>query len=188
MNIYDFDNTIYDGESAVDFYNFCLKKDIKLIRLLPLMSVKLIKYKLCLITLDELKWYVEKYAKELLDDFEDLDDILTEFWKKHIRKIKPFYINQKQDNDIILTATFGFLIKIPMEQLGIKHVLSSEINIETGELEQLCFRENKVGLLKKYINTAEKVCFYTDSMNDKPVIEISDEAYLVKGNKIKKLK
>ena len=42
MNVYDFDNTIYDGESAVDFFMFCLGKDIKLIKLLPLLVVKMV--------------------------------------------------------------------------------------------------------------------------------------------------
>lgn len=29
VNLYDFDNTIYDGESTVDFFLFCLKKKKK---------------------------------------------------------------------------------------------------------------------------------------------------------------
>ena len=188
MNVYDFDNTIYDGESAVDFFFFCLKKDITLLRLLPLLLIKLVKYKMCLITIDELKTYVEKYAKDLLDDFENLDEVLTEFWKKNFKKIKPFYLNQKKEDDILLTATFGFLIKIPVKELGIKTVISSEIDTKTGELLRLCYREHKPELLKKHITESEKICFYTDSMNDKSMIDLADEAYLVKGKKITKLK
>lgn len=26
VNVYDFDGTIYDGDSTIDFYKFCLKK------------------------------------------------------------------------------------------------------------------------------------------------------------------
>ena len=188
MNIYDFDNTIYDGESAVDFFFFCLKKDTKLFRLVPLLIVKLAKYKMCLITIDELREYVEKYAKDLLDDFDDLDKMLKEFWKKNLKKIKPFYLEQKRDDDILLTATFGFLIEIPVKELGIKNVICSEIDTKTGKLQRLCYREHKRELLLKYISGNEKICFYTDSMNDKSMIEFADEAYLVKGKKIKKLK
>ena len=188
MNVYDFDNTIYDGESAVDFFFFCLKKDITLLRLLPLLLIKLVKYKMCLITIDELREYVEKYAKDLLDDFENLDEILKEFWKKHLKKIKPFYLKQKREDDILLTATFGFLIEIPVKELGIKTVISSEIDTKTGKLLRLCYREHKPELLKKYITENEKICFYTDSMNDKAMIDFADEAYLVKGKKITKLK
>ena len=28
--VYDFDNTIYDGDSSVDFFLFCLRKKISL--------------------------------------------------------------------------------------------------------------------------------------------------------------
>lgn len=188
MNVYDFDNTIYDGESAVDFFFFCLKKDVTLLRLVPLLLIKLVKYKMCLITIEELREYVEKYAKDLLDDFENFDDIITEFWQKNLQKIKPFYLEQKREDDILLTATFGFLIEIPVRELGIKTVISSEIDTKTGKLIRLCYREHKPELLQKYISGNEKICFYTDSMNDKSMIDLADEAYLVKGKKIKRLK
>ena len=34
MNVYDFDNTIYDGESVFDFYHYSVRKQPKLIRYL----------------------------------------------------------------------------------------------------------------------------------------------------------
>ena len=37
MNVYDFDGTIYDGDSSVDFFRFCLKK-YKILRCLPGMA------------------------------------------------------------------------------------------------------------------------------------------------------
>lgn len=188
MNVYDFDNTIYDGESAVDFFMFCLGKDIKLIKLLPLLVVKMVKYKLCLISVEELERYVLRYAKKLIEDFDDMDLILDQFWQKHFHKIKPFYLKQKKEDDIILTATFEFLIKIPVEKLGIKNVIASQIDMQTGEFKRICFRQNKVSLLKEHIDNTDNICFYTDSMNDKPVIDLAKEAYLVKGNKIKRLK
>ena len=33
--VYDFDGTIYDGDSSIDFFLFCLKKNIKVIFYLP---------------------------------------------------------------------------------------------------------------------------------------------------------
>ena len=35
MNAYDFDKTIYDGDSTADFYIFCLKKHKSIILLSP---------------------------------------------------------------------------------------------------------------------------------------------------------
>ncbi|WZU01590.1 haloacid dehalogenase-like hydrolase [Erysipelothrix sp. D19-032] len=33
MNVYDWDKTIYDGDSSIDFYKFNLRKDKKLSKL-----------------------------------------------------------------------------------------------------------------------------------------------------------
>lgn len=60
MNVYDFDNTIYDGESSVDFFMFCLKKRPKLIKYILVVFFNLAKYKLCLISKQELLKLAEK--------------------------------------------------------------------------------------------------------------------------------
>lgn len=187
MNVYDFDNTIYDGESTVDFYMFCLRRNIKLIKLLPMLMIKMLKYKLCLISIDELEKYVVKYSKKLIEAVPDPEKTAQEFWEKNFYKIKPFYLSQKKPDDIILSASFEFLLKIPATRLGVQKLICSQFDNDKGELIRVCFRNNKVPLLKEYIGD-ESVCFYTDSMNDKPVIDIADEAYLVKGDIIKKIK
>ncbi len=188
MNVYDFDNTIYNGESTVDFYFFCLKHNISLIKLLPSLIVKIIKYKMCLISIDQLEKYVVKYSLKLLDSIDDPEKILKLFWEKNFKKIKPFYLNQKQPDDIILSASFEFLLEPAKEKLGIKTLIASQFDMENRQLIRVCFRSKKVDLLLENIDPNEKICFYTDSMNDKPVIDIADEAYLVKGDKIIKLK
>lgn len=188
MNVYDFDNTIYDGESAVDFFLFCLRRYPRLIKLLPLITVKLMKYKLCMITSEELTEYVEKYAGELLLSFGNPDALIREFWDKNMKKIKDFYINQKQPDDIILSASFSILLSEPAKRLGIKNMITSEIDRETGKITRLCFRENKARLLKEAVPDGAEITFYTDSMNDKAMIDFADVAFFVKGNRVKRIK
>ena len=43
INGYDFDETIYDGDSSVDFYFFCLGKNKKVLKQLPLGGQSLAK-------------------------------------------------------------------------------------------------------------------------------------------------
>ena len=45
MNVYDFDNTIYDGESILDFFFFYLKKTPYLVKYIPKVFYALYKYK-----------------------------------------------------------------------------------------------------------------------------------------------
>ena len=188
MNVYDFDNTIYDGESAVDFFKFCVKRKKSLVRLFPLMLIKLAKYKLCLVSAEEIEKYIGKYSAELFSAFPDICKTSNEFWEINFKKIKSFYLKNKREDDIILSASFDFLLKYPTEKLGIKNVISSKLDLSSGKLERLCYKENKVTLLKEAIDNSEEINFYTDSMNDRAMIDFANHAYLVKVAKIKKLK
>ena len=47
MNVYDFDNTIYDGESVFDFYLYSVRRQPKLIRYLFVVVKAFFKYNLC---------------------------------------------------------------------------------------------------------------------------------------------
>ena len=188
MNVYDFDNTIYDGESAVDFFMFCIKYSPRIISLLPLLIIKLIKYKMCLITIEELEKYVEKYSKKMIDSVDNVTELVDIFWDKNFKKIKKFYLNQKSEDDVIISASFDFLLRKPIEMLGIKTLICSEIDTKTGAFTKMCFHSNKVERIREVLKGDEHICFYTDSMNDKPMIELAQEAYLVKGNKITLLK
>ena len=44
MNVYDFDNTIYDGESFLDLFFFFFKKDPALVKYVPAVMSGLYKY------------------------------------------------------------------------------------------------------------------------------------------------
>ena len=54
MNAYDFDETIYDGESSVEFILMYLKKDPKIITFLPTVFKVIIKYNRGKITFDDM--------------------------------------------------------------------------------------------------------------------------------------
>ena len=53
MNVYDFDNTIYRGESAVDLFWYYLKQDKSLLRYVPEVAAALVRYKRGKITIEE---------------------------------------------------------------------------------------------------------------------------------------
>ena len=55
MNVYDFDGTIYNGDSSVDIYFFLLKRYPKLIAYFPKQILGIVKYKLQLSSKEEMK-------------------------------------------------------------------------------------------------------------------------------------
>lgn len=185
MNVYDFDNTIYRGESTLDYYFFCVKHHPRLLRFVFIVLEKLVKYKLCLISEDELMRLCEKYVLAFLKDCPDSEILAQKFWDRNIKKIKPFYASLHKDDDVIVSASFGFMLRPVMGKLGVTSLLCSEVNLETGEIERLCFRRNKKTLFESAFPSRIE-SFYTDSLNDMPLMRMAKNAYLIKGEKIQR--
>ena len=100
MNVYDFDNTIYRGESGIDLFLYFLKRDPKLMAALPWAVSCITKYKATKMTLDDA---VENYAGTIEQYAATIDDIegnVQKFWDLNSRKIKSFYLKQRRDDYI----------------------------------------------------------------------------------------
>lgn len=84
-----------------------------------------------------------------------------------------------KNDDVIVTGAPGFLIDGIRNKFGTENIFSSIYNLETGELELLCYGENKVKIFRESYPNEEIDEFYTDSMRDKPMMKISKRVYLV---------
>ena len=171
MNVYDFDNTIYDGESFIDLFIFLFKKDPSLVKYIPDVINGLYKYTKGTIN-----------AEEALAQY---SDVVTDYY--HSIEIKPFYFRQRQDDDIIISASPEVLLDDVMHRLNIKNYICSRTD-GNAHITDLCFRGRKVELFKEMYPDTVIDNFYTDSVNDTPMMEISEHAFLVSGNKIKQVK
>ena len=190
MNVYDFDNTIYDGESCFDLFKFYLKKDPSLLKSFPTVVKGFARYKKGKISLDEM---ISKYvplAEEKLSKI-DFENDPKEFWDKHMHKIKPFYAAQQKDDDLIITASPDFHMQEICKRLGIKNYLTTKVNQQSGKIEFACIRQNKITAFQKLCGEEQLEIenFYTDSPeNDAPLIELAKHAFVVKKNTITQVK
>ncbi len=188
MNVYDFDNTIYRGESGVDLFLYFLKRDPKLVTALPWAISCILKYKATKMTLDDaLENYagiIEGYAAKI----DNVEENVEKFWDINSCKIKSFYLRQRRDDDIIISACVDVVLEEICRRLNIKNFVGSTTDLENRRLVQFCYRENKVKIFKEKFPDAVIENFYTDSLNDRPMIDLAQNAYLVKGNKITKIK
>ena len=64
MNIYDFDETIYDSDSTKDFYFYCLKRYPKMALRAPAQLFAFIKYKLKITDKTAMKEVVYSWHKD----------------------------------------------------------------------------------------------------------------------------
>lgn len=188
VNVYDFDNTIYDGETLVDFILYYIKTDRKIWKYVPKLIIIAIKDALHLFTVEQA---IEAYASFLEGYYVNLGDTtqnVIKFWDKNEKKIKPWYAKVQKESDIIVSGSTDFILDEIMKRMGIKHYIGSSIDKETGKFIRLCFLENKVKAFYEIYPEKHIENFYTDSMNDKAMMDIADNVYLVKKNKITKIK
>lgn len=189
MNVYDFDNTIYDGESALDLFFFYVRRDPYLIRYIPKVFRALAKYKAGRLTVEQA---ITEYASFVEDYFRGIEDFHADsvaFWDGHMKNIKPFYAKQQREDDIIVTASPENHMAEICKRLGVKHCVGSLIDEETGKITRLCMRSRKIPAFLEAFPDAHIDNFYTDSpKNDAPLIDMAEHAFVVKGNKIKQIK
>ena len=189
MNVYDFDNTIYRGESALHFFFFYLKRDPKLLRHIPRVFHALFKYKLGKVTVEQALTEYAPFVEDYLKNIPDLRADARTFWNLHEKRIKPFYEGLHSDDDVVVTASPEITMEEICRRLGIRRCVGTLIDEETGRITRLCMRSQKIPAFREAFPDAEIDRFYTDSpKNDAPLIGMARHAYVVKGNRIRQIK
>lgn len=181
VNMYDFDKTIYDGDSSVNFFKFCFKKRyVKFNNLIKILG-GFIKYVSGVIDITGFKEIVFSF----LNNIDDVDSVVKEFWDNNRCKIKKFYLDKKHDNDIINSAGPYFLLYPICNELGVNDLIASDVDKKTGKFNYMNnSRDVKVINFKKKYSKFKVMDVYSDSMNDSYILEMGKNAYVVKGNEI----
>lgn len=182
MNIYDFDNTIFAGDSSVKFikYSFCHH---------PLMVTwSFIKgLKECIKYLFKKSdfGYIKSELFSFVKNIDNLDEYMNDYVIKHQKNIKKFYLEQQEDTDVVISASFEFIVKPFCDALGIKNVIATKYDTKKGYIvgKNCKGKEKIVRFNKIYKNPLVKEA-YSDSLSDIPMFEIADKAFLVKKDKI----
>lgn len=196
--VYDFDKTIYSGESGTNFFTYYAKKYPLKAFLFALGYLKeVLFYLIKIINLKCLKerFYVflESHTKE------EIEEIIDGFWKEYGKRIYPWVGAELKENrketDIVIvsSATPLFLIDRFIKELGYDMAFGTEfegdgkerfISVIKGENNK---GEEKVKKLDKWAkeNNMEYriIKFYSDSLADKPLFDIAEVKYWIKRGK-----
>ena len=149
MNVYDFDGTIYDGDSTIDFYKFLVNRKKALIFKMPNQIIHIIKYIFKLISKEELK----ECFYNIFQSFDNIDECVNQFWDSHVYKIKEWYLEQQKSSDVIISASPFLLLEPVCKKLGVKYLIASNVNKKTGKFIGVnCYGEEKVIRFKEKFN------------------------------------
>ena len=189
MKAFDFDNTIYRGESSIDLAVYMIRNNKKIILYLPMIFTNLVKYKLCMIGREEMETILNDFCQAVMEDKDEVPRIIERFWQTHAHKLNERILKLIGPEDIIITAGPDVLINGIRDRLHTDHIISSEVDLNSGRFTYLNFKDNKVRRYKELYGDTPIDVFYTDSYNDRALMEISDRVYLVKkGVSIKQIK
>lgn len=180
MNVYDFDNTIYAGDSTAGFYKFCLKRHKKILLLSPNLLYSFVKYYVFKSgTKTQFKESMYKFLK-----YCDIDKDVEDFWAQNRCNLKDFYIKQKKADDVIISASPEFLLKPLKKEFGFT-IIASLVDKKSGKYTGInCYYDEKVRRFYSMFPDGEIDEFYSDHYSDEPLAKLAKKAFIVDGEKI----
>jgi len=180
MNVYDFDGTLYNGDSTLDFWWFSLRRHPKVLLSFPKALWSGIRYRFFHGSLENFKAAFFGFLPSL----PNAEMEVRAFWDKHQKKIFSWYLEQKQADDVIISASPGFLVEECCKRLGVD-LIATHIDMKTGELQgQNCKGEEKVRRYQEKYTEAVIEKFYSDSFSDTPMAVLAQQSFFVKNGKI----
>lgn len=180
-DVFDFDKTLYIHDSTVMFYLYCLKKYPRLFKYLPKESIEFIKFKLKIIPK---KAFKEGFFK-FVDLIDDIDKEVDEFWKINKSKIRTELIQKNGNKKVVISASPEFILKGICKEIGIDTLIATNIDKNTGKFTgNNCYGEEKVVRFYEKFGNIEPEAFYSDSLSDQPMADISKKSYLIKKNEV----
>ncbi len=183
MNLYDFDKTIYKKDCSIEFFKFCFCKCFGLIH----FFVSVLYFILNKFGLISTKKFKEKFFS-FVKKTKNIDEIINKFWNKQLNNINKNFLGIVKPGDIICSASPAFLVEPAIQKLSWKGVLSfcTNLNKNTGKIEgeNLKGEEKRKLLIEKGYSSFENV--YTDSLSDFPILDMTENKWIVCGEKIYK--
>jgi phosphoserine phosphatase len=183
MFVYDFDRTVYDGDSTIDFYLFCMKEHRQLLVTLPANLFRLVLFTFRVITREQFK---QSYFQSFLPKLDNINSDLTKFWEVNKKKIKSWYLEQRQSTDVIISASPEFILE-PICSLLQIDLVATKVNPENGLLDGLnCRGKEKINRFYDKFGSSEIDAFYSDHKSDAPLAILAKSAFLVRGETVVK--
>ena len=174
MDVYDFDGTLYRGDSTTDFVKWCIKRHPAVVSTLPLTGLAAIA---CFgaHAIDKTRFKAVLYR--FLPRIPDVEGELERFWRVHEHNISgPCHA---RPGDLVISASPEFLLRDVCARRGLE-LMASQVDPHTGRvLGRNCSGAEKIVRLQERYPGVIVEHFYSDSHNDDPLAKIAREAFMV---------
>jgi phosphoserine phosphatase len=131
-----------------------------------------------------LEAFKERFYMSLLSKINDIDAEVEKFWDTHRCRLKTWYLQQREDSDLIISASPEFLLAPICVELNIS-LIASKVDAKTGRLKgKNCKGSEKVSAFRQLYPTESIEQFYSDSRTDQPLADIAQQSFMVTGDKV----
>ena len=168
MKVFDFDNTIYRGESSVDFSFYMIRYNRKILRYIPTILLSLVGYKLVLLKKERLESIINNFFAGVLEGTESPSDYVKSFWDTHAHKLNRQILQLVEPEDVIISASPILLLDGIREHLKTDKITRKEIDDKKLDNLKYIAKHSRFSVSKNnevtYYEFGEK--FYPELLKD----------------------
>lgn len=194
LAIFDLDNTLIAGDSDYSWGVFLVEKQLVDGETYRIANERFYQdYKNG--TLDIHAYLTFSIAPLTRFSQSELRELHNEFMQKHV---EPLMLNKAEtllrqhreqgDHLLIITATNGFITRPIAQRLGVADILATDPEVIDGRhtgkfVGTPCFQSGKISNLQEWLQQTNHsltgAYFYSDSINDLPLLELVDKPVAV---------
>ena len=194
LALYDFDGTLYKGDTSIDFCFFIYKRNFLRSIYFPYQVFLYLSFSLGLLSVEKFKERFYIFLKGISPA--QLEELLQVFWEKKFPlkfNSELLQIINKQKNNltkvVCISATPSLFLLPLTERSGIDMIIGTDLYYKNKIYRikgKNCRGYEKVNRLRKEfdLNQVNIVQAYGDNKYDVFMLGLADESFLVSGNKI----
>ena len=181
MNIYDFDGTIYDGDSTKDIIRYGFKRHpFKVLKCLRNARRRNRDFLGGLATFEQVKEDLLAFIFQI----QNYPKFVNDFVDSHMKKIKPLYKSRHTDNDVIASASFDLWVNLFARKLGVRNVIATRVDTAGKILGINCKGDEKLRRIREALPNIPIDNAYADSQVDEPLLVNATNGFVIEGNKV----
>lgn len=187
LDVYDFDHTLYDGDTIVDFWLFSIRRHPALLRYLPRQLWALIRKGLQLTDTRGAKDGFQCYFEGI-----ELSSEARAFWRSERARKKLYDWHRSRPDDlprVIASASARLVLEPIAEYLKADAIIATEVEPSTGKLlGPNCRGARKIEVMTERFPGFSIRAMYTDDVKaDGPLLALAEEKYVARKGKVTRL-
>ena len=187
IDVYDFDGTLYDGDSTADYVLFCLRRHPALLLSLPPVMWQALRALAGRGSLTQMKSALFSHMAQHID----LDAEAERFWQdpQTRRKLGAWFERTPRDLPVVIaSASPEFELRHAAALLGGITLIGTRCAADGTLVGRNCKGEEKLRRIREAVGEYAVRAMYTDDPKaDAPLLAIAEERYLVAHGDVRRL-